>query len=412
MLIKSLNIEWNKTKVNLFKLLFVFIYFLFYISINSFEIPEIDIRKILYNSNKIIYQGKKILKSKLLSENLGKVSNEYISDKIEEKKKFNIYYNLEEYSNNSKNQKEIKEKFFQEISIKKKTNVTQVNTFFLSYIAYFGNNLIALNNAIFYCEIIGCSKIVLNSKNSTRKWLIEKPIYIQKLNITIIQGDNINCNDNKTLCFYEVSWLIFYPKIVKTQIRIDLIKTEILKNLPPVNIEKNDLYIHIRGGNVFRPPYVKHYTQPPLCFYEKIIKYNSFKKIYIVSEDRANIVVNALINEFKNIIWKKNNIEYDISLLSHAYNLVLSVSSFAFSSIKLNDNLKELWEYDIMRLSEKFLFLHHHIFTYQFQYNIHTMKPSDKYVYKMFSWRGSSEQIELMLKDKCPFDFILTKKNI
>ena len=100
--------------------------------------------------------------------------------------------------------------------------------------------------------------------------------------------------------------------------------------------------------------------------------------------------------------------EYDIALLSNAYNIVLSVSSFALSAIKLNDKLKDLWEYDLMRLSEKFLFLHHHLFKFSIKYKIHTMNPSYEYISKMFLWKGSPEQIKLMLNDKCPFNFTIT----
>ena len=128
-----------------------------------------------------------------------------------------------------------------------------------------------------------------------RRWLISKPIYIEKLNLTIKLGSNVDCKEINTLCFYEIKWKIFYPIIFKLQVRINLIKKEILRNLPDVNIDKNSLYIHIRGGNVFRAPYVKHYAQPPLCFYDKIIKANIFKYIYIISEDRSNIVIKALI---------------------------------------------------------------------------------------------------------------------
>jgi hypothetical protein len=111
------------------------------------------------------------------------------------------------------------------------------------------------------------------------------------------------------------------------------------------------------------------------------------------------------------IINIKNKLDYDIALLCNAYNIVLSVSSFAISSIKLNYNLKKIWEYDIMRLSEKFLFLHHHIFNFKISYNIYTMKPSDTYASKMFSWTKSKEQIYLMLTDRCPYDFVETIPN-
>ena len=269
-----------------------------------------------------------------------------------------------------------------------------------------------VNNAIFFCEIIGCHNIILNKYPLKRRWLIINPIYIKKLNITIKQGTNIDCKNITILCIYEYFFKIFEPKFFMLQIKTDFIKNEILRNLPNVNIEPESLYIHIRGGDVFESFPPKDYAQPPFCFYEKIINSTKFKKIYIISVDNLNIIIDILTKKYKKIILFKNNFEYDISLLSHAHNIVLSVSSFALSAIKLNFNLKNIWEYDLMKLSQKIVLLHHHIYKFKIKYNIYTMKPSEKYKSEMFSWKKTYEQIKLMIEEKCPNDFIITKPNL
>lgn len=361
----------------------------------------------------IIYKGKKYLKSNLINDFLSKISDDLLSEKREEMKKFNLYYNLADYSNDTMVKYKLKNLLLKEISSMKKQNISQIDIFYLSHNINFGNNLIAVNNAIFYCEIIGCHKIILNKDNLSRKWLIIEPIYDKELNITIILGSNVNCTNSNILCLYEVSWSIYFPIVIKPQVRISIIKSEILKNLPKVNINKDDLFIHIRSGDIFKYSIGQSLGQPPLCFYDKIlIKYKMFRNIYIVSMDNGNVIVNALINKYRNIIYNVNNLEYDISLLSHAYNLVMSVSTFCHSSVKLNDNLKNIWEFDIIRLTEKFFFLHHHIFKSRINYKIYTMKPSDIYINKMFKWTKSPEQIKLMLEAECPYDFTETKPNI
>jgi hypothetical protein len=80
----------------------------------------------------------------------------------------------------------LKKKLLDEISRLKKQNITKLDTFYLSHKVNFGNNIIAVNNAIFYCEVIGCNKIILNKEEQHRKWLIINPIYIKDLNITTI----------------------------------------------------------------------------------------------------------------------------------------------------------------------------------------------------------------------------------
>ena len=282
--------------------------------------------------------------------------------------------------------------------------MNKVEKFFSKVDRNFGNSLYAINNIIFYCEIVGCHEIIIN----TPHFLIRNQIYIKKLNITIIPGSGVNCEDEFTLC----NWIPSFPIFIKPQIRIQYLKEEILKNLPKVNYDPNALYLNIRGGgDIFIPKPHPHYSQPPLCFYEKIINNNKFKNIYIISNDKKNIVLEALINKYNNIIFRHDNYKSDISSLVHAVNVAAPVSSFFFASIKLNDNLKNLWEYDIYKLDEKFFWLHHHLYKFDIKYKIYTMKPSDVYINQMYTWRFSESQLKLMIEDKCPYDFILTKPN-
>ena len=60
---------------------------------------------------------------------------------------------------------------------------------------------------------------------------------------------------------------------------------------------------------------------------------------------------------------------------------------------------------------KNFFFLHYHLYKYDYKYNIHTMRSSDIYADKMFYWKKSDSQLKLMLEDKCPYDFVLTKPN-
>ena len=356
--------------------------------------------------------GGKISKSKLINDYLTKISDEYITEKEIERNRLNTILNLAYINNESNIKNDLKSKYLKEISKMKNQTVTELETFFLVSNYNFGNGLIAINNVIFICEIVGCHKIILNKEQKGRKWLIVNPIYIENTNITIIQGSNVDCEKKDIVCIYRIAQ-IYYYMVAIPKLRISLMKSEILKNLPKVDINKGDLYIHMRGGDIFiaDPPH-HGYAQPPLCFYEKVINNSFFKNIYIIAMDNSNIIINTLIQKYNNVIHKINSIEYDISILCHAYNLIASISSFCLSALKLNDNLKDLWEYDLMRLYDKFLNLHHHTSQFEIKYIIHTMKPSDKYLSKMFYWKKSPEQLKLMLEDNCPYDFQITKPNI
>ena len=363
------------------------------------------------NLDKIIYKGEKINRDVLLNNYLSRIKR--IDESFNhERERFNKVFFLPEYKGELISKNNFKKQFLGIFSLHKKKTINKIETFYIKDFYNFGNNVIALNNAIFYCEIIDCHRIILNDKgNNKLNKLIENSIYIEKYNITIKRGHHVDCNDETVFCPSLLTWDTFTPIVVKPQIRTDYIKGEILKNIPVPNVNPKDLYIHLRGGDIFKMKTLHYYAQPPLCFYEKIIKDNKFNNIYIIAMDKNNVVLDALMNKYKDIIFKQNNFEYDLSLLIYAYNIAASVSTFLISSIKFNDNLKDLWEYDINRLSEKYYFLHHHLYKFKINYKIHTMKPSDVYADKMFVWLNSESQLKLMLEDTCPYDFVLTKVN-
>ena len=356
--------------------------------------------------NEIKYKGSIIQKNKLLEDYFSRISIKE-QNKDHERKTLNDLFNMIEYSNETNLKNEYKNLVINFLSQSKGKPMDKLETIFRSQNCNFGNCIIELNNILFFCEIVKCHKIIFREKKS----LIRNPIYIEKLNITITPNSRVNCQDNNTLCLTSRNWNPLKCALIKPQIRTQYLKEEIIKNIPQVTIEPKALYIHIRGGDVFTTHSFPYYTKPPLCFYEKVIDKNNFKNIYIISGDRKNIVLDALINKYNNIIFKHNDYKTDISLLIHAFNIVASVSSFLLSSIKFNYNLEHLWDYDIYRLSQKFRLLHHHLYKFNIKYKIHAMKPSDIYADQMYNWRASESQLKLMLEDKYPYDFVLTKPN-
>jgi hypothetical protein len=274
-----------------------------------------------------------------------------------------------------------------------------------------------MNNIVFYCEILGCKNIILNSDYHMFEWFLKNKIIYKSKNTEIIikqePESSINCIDKDVVCSF-LGGFLYYPMVVKPKIiHVNVFRNELLRNLPKVEIDPSDLYIHIRSGDIFTNPSVSSvYAQPPLCFYKKILKDFKFRKIYIISQNNANIVIDKLLNEYNNIIFKSNNLEVDISYLMFGYNLVASVSSFFTSIIKFNENVKNMWEYDIYRMSEKFIHLHHDFFKFPIKYNIYIMKASQNYKNEMFAWSKSEKQLYLMLNEKCFYNFELKKPNL
>ena len=116
-------------------------------------------------------------------------------------------------------------------------NITSINEIFLSSKCRFGNCIIYLNNYISLCKIIGCKIILLDKKYF---WFIKNNI-ILKNNIELKVGDRKNFKNFLNLKIF------FDNYFFQSGINIILLRFEIIKNLPKINISKKDLYIHIRS---------------------------------------------------------------------------------------------------------------------------------------------------------------------
>ena len=263
----------------------------------------------------------------------------------------------------------------------------------------FGNRMIFLNNMIYYYQILGEDKNIYI--NSAHHWFLKDKIILDHVNISIVNDSTMNCNDNETFCVERCPYLLT-PKVIKTEIRLGLIKSELMKNLPKVETDPKDLYIHIRSGDIYKNPHAS-YSQPPLCFYKSIIDNIKFRKIYIITENNKSPIIEKLIEEYPQINLNYSSVMHDISALINAYNMVGSVSSFAQVCLILNENIENYYEYDIYRKLEKFRHLHHECYKYPRSFNIYQMKPSEYYQGEMYLWVNSGEQRKLMLEEKCDF---------
>ena len=168
--------------------------------------------------------------------------------------------------------------------LQKKPKKLKVNSSFEDKIVYvdksfnFGNSLVLLNNLIYYCEILNLKNINLNSNY---KWPISQNISYGKMNISLISTKSINLKKDSIIIFDRK--LIYFQKVFKPEIRINILKTEIKRYLPEIKVNENDLYIHIRGGDIFayKAKGNINYAQPPLCFYIKVITKFKFRNKYI-----------------------------------------------------------------------------------------------------------------------------------
>ena len=314
------------------------------------------------------------------------------------------FFNLKDISQNPNNPLILKEKesLLNLLSINSGHEIKSVNTLFIKAKNRFGNQLIVIGKAIFYCIILKCKRIILDKYN----WFIHNTIFYEKYNLTISK-DNGTLFKKKNIIYDISSNWFWYYSYIKPEIRIDILKNEILNNLPKIETKSNDLYIHIRSGDIFHKNkcHNQFYSQPPLCFYEAIIHNFTFNNIFIISENRNNPIVNELLFKFPNITFSQNKIEVDIAYLIYAYNLVGSISTFINMIIRLNDNLKIFFEYDLPTLSSKILHCHHSYFKPFKNIQYIKMKPSENYKIIMEVWNNTDLQLKAMYNETCLNNF-------
>ena len=227
-------------------------------------------------------------------------------------------------------------------------------------------------------KIINCKRIIIENSN---KVFINHPIFYPKYNLVIEPNQYLlYINDNLLILNSEFFYYLNFSTLGNVD-RFYLFRNEIMKYLPKVNTKPDELFIYIRGGDIFRTINKSHeyYHQPPLCFYESVLKNFKFGNIQIISEDKSNPVISLLLKKYPYIRYKKNNLKLDISYLVNSFNIISALSSFLSVINKLNHNLKFLWEYDFLTTRIRYLHLHYSVYTYSFNYIIYKMTPSEHY---------------------------------
>ena len=89
--------------------------------------------------------------------------------------------------------------------------------------------------------------------------------------------------------------------------RLNIIREEVLSNIPKYIANPNDLYINIRSGEIFENVINCYYSQPPLCFYQKIINENRYNNIFILANGHQNPVIDKLLNLYTKIQYIHGN---------------------------------------------------------------------------------------------------------
>ena len=124
---------------------------------------------------------------------------------------------------NEVSKNELKNKLLKEIEEKHlNKNLSQIKFVYVDKSYRLGNSMVLLNNLLYYCEILNITNIYLNSGE---RWPISQSIISNKINISFIAKLKFDFNNSNFDIFNREN--IYFQRVFKPEIRIDLLKNDI-----------------------------------------------------------------------------------------------------------------------------------------------------------------------------------------
>jgi len=212
-----------------------------------------------------------------------------------------------------------------------------MNTIYIvNWYGRLGNNIIQLLNGITFGLQNNFNKIIFP--------------YHEFFNNNEIIFDTNNYPERNIIATYEND---FYYLAIKNIIKYNInIKELFNKYIKPIirdinyNYNNNyDLTIYLRSGDIFKGNYNNEYVQPPLSYYEEIIKRENTNNIILITEELNNPTA-KYYNEINNYKWNKNDIKTDINYLINSKVVVLGLSIFCLIFILLSNKIKKIYVAD------------------------------------------------------------------
>ncbi len=120
---------------------------------------------------------------------------------------------------------------------------------------------------------------------------------------------------------------------------------------------RKHLYIHLRAGDIFANS-TPHplYGQPPLAFYTRILRMESWQKVVLVFENRLNPVIDALISflasEHIPCEIQSRDLDADAARLLEAENIVIGRGTFVYPMLCISDKVRRVFCFESDNVEE------------------------------------------------------------
>jgi len=214
-----------------------------------------------------------------------------------------------------------------------------MNTKISYWVGRLGNRLLALYNGLIYA--IGTNTNLIIPFDDTG-FISTTFIQIQDTSSNEILHCYTFFSDNFIPNWEQINTNLSYKKQA-----LKLIKQYVLFSPQNKVLSENDLVIHIRSGDIMvnNCDWPKEYIPPPYIFYETILKktWEKWSKIYIIAEDNKHPCLRRLIQNYPQIIWKKQSLKKDIEFILSAKSIVIGGGSFVPALMLFSNNIKNVF---------------------------------------------------------------------
>ena len=120
----------------------------------------------------------------------------------------------------------------------------------------------------------------------------------------------------------------------------------------------NDLVVHVRSGDIYFREGVGDWGQPPVAYYEKIIREEPWSRVFVVCEDNESPVLRPITALCESLgiqhFFQSGTLAEDLALLARATNLVVGRGTFAPAVVLLNMALEKVFFFED-RFDSKFV---------------------------------------------------------
>ena len=120
--------------------------------------------------------------------------------------------------------------------------ITKVKYIYLGKKIRFGNQILLIDKAISSCEILGCKKIILNKQNN---WFIKKKIPHKKYKMSFEIKNESNIEYSNVIIDKTKFFFYYHFKYFKKEHKLELIRNEIINNLPKFSILIKMIFLFI-----------------------------------------------------------------------------------------------------------------------------------------------------------------------